>query len=188
MIVLCQYYSTFIYFWQLFTLYFGTNILIQCPVPSASSCLLHVYVLQNIHIKWNPNGIKTDGAYFWNIWKNPEEKSTRDGARGGHETGAHAHSRWARPQPPGPLVRRLIPFFGRKKANFWKNIWVKVSIQSELRISRYKRNGEGAESGNAETERDKEIDLISEGLPPPSKPWEPRTRGETLLPYREKVK
>ena len=57
------------------------------------------------------------------------------------------------PHHPGPLVRRLMPFFGRKKANFWKKIWAKVSIQLELRISGYKRNGEGVESENAETER-----------------------------------
>ena len=70
------------------------------------------------------------------------------------------------PHPPGPLVRRLMPFFGRKKANFWKKIWVKVSIQSELRISGYKRNGEGAEFGNAEIERNRETDPNSEGLSP----------------------
>ena len=44
-------------------------------------------VSQKPHIKRIPNGIKTDGAYFWNIWKILEEKSTRDGARGGHEAG-----------------------------------------------------------------------------------------------------
>ena len=46
-----------------------------------------------------------------------------------------------------------MPFFGRKIANFEKKIWAKVSIQSELRISRYKRNGARAEFQNAETER-----------------------------------
>ena len=56
--------------------------------------------------------------------------------------------------------------FCRKKANFTRKIWAKDSPQSELRISGYKRNGEGAESGNAETERDREIDPISEGLSP----------------------
>jgi len=70
------------------------------------------------------------------------------------------------PHPLGPLVRWLMPFFGRKKANFCKNIWAKVSIQSELWISGYKRNGARAESANAETERDREIDPISEGLSP----------------------
>ena len=53
-----------------------------------------------------------------------------------------------------------MPFFGRKKANFWKMIWAKVSIQSELWISRYKGNGEGRER------RNREIDPISEGLSP----------------------
>ena len=70
------------------------------------------------------------------------------------------------PDPRGPPVRRLMPFFGHKKANFWKKIWAKVSIQSELRISIYIRNGERAEYQNAETKRDREIDPISEGLPP----------------------
>ena len=70
------------------------------------------------------------------------------------------------PDPRGPPVRRLMPFFGRKKANFWKKIWAKVSIQSELRISIYTRNGERAADENAETERDIETDPISEGLSP----------------------
>ena len=59
-----------------------------------------------------------------------------------------------------------MPFFGHKKTNFWKKIWAKVSIQSELRISIYTRNGERAADENAETERDREIDPISEGLSP----------------------
>ena len=68
--------------------------------------------------------------------------------------------------PHGPLVGRLMPFFGRKKANFWKKTWAKVSIQSELRISIYTRNGERAADENAETERGRETDPISEGLSP----------------------
>ena len=70
------------------------------------------------------------------------------------------------PYPRGPLVRRLTPFFGRKKANFRRKIWAKVSIQSELRISGYIRNGERAEPENAETKRDREIDPMPEGLSP----------------------
>ena len=70
------------------------------------------------------------------------------------------------PEPRGPPVRRFLLFFGRKKANFWRKIWAKVSIQSELRISIYIRNGERAEDKNAETDRDKETDPISEGLSP----------------------
>ena len=85
-----------------------------------------------------------DGAYFWNIWEIWEEESTGDGARGGHEAGGVPAHTGRAPDPRGPPVRRLLLFFGRKKANFRKNITAKVSIQSELRISTYTRNGERA--------------------------------------------
>ena len=55
--------------------------------------------------------------------------------------------------PRGHPVRRLTLFFWCKIANFMRNIWAKDSPQSELRISRYKGNGEGAETEKAETER-----------------------------------
>ena len=42
----------------------------------------------------------------------------------------------------------------------------KISVQSELRISIYIRNGERAAEQNAETERNRETDPISEGLSP----------------------
>ena len=32
-----------------------------------------LYVSQKPNIKQNPNGIKTDGELFWNIWDFPEE-------------------------------------------------------------------------------------------------------------------
>ena len=70
------------------------------------------------------------------------------------------------PDPRGHLVRRLTLFFCRKKANFRIKIWAKVSTQSELQISKNIRNGEREESGNAEIERDRETDPISEGLSP----------------------
>ena len=54
------------------------------------------YVSQKLNIKRNPNGIKTDGELFWNIWDFPEEESTRNSVRGGHETGGRAHPPWAR--------------------------------------------------------------------------------------------
>ena len=52
------------------------------------------YVSQKTHIKQSPNGIKTDGEYFWNICDIWEEESTRDGARGAHETGARPRPSW----------------------------------------------------------------------------------------------
>ena len=56
-------------------------------MPSASSCLLHVFS-QKIHIKQSPNGIKTHGDYFWNIYEFWEEESTRDDAQGAHKAGS----------------------------------------------------------------------------------------------------
>ena len=100
------------------------------------------YVSQNIHIQRSPNGIKTDGAYFWNIWK-IWEKDQR-------ETVPEVATRQGRaPDPRGPPVRRLLLYFGRKKANFRRKIWAKVSIQSELWISIYIRNGETEREQNA---------------------------------------
>ena len=130
---------------------FGTNILIQCPVPVPVCCMFFVSPKPNI--KRSPNGIKTDGELFWNICDFWEVKSTRDGARGGQEIGARPKEAGVPWTLLGPPVRRLTLFFWRKKANFTRKIWAKDSPQSELRISRYKRNGEGVESENAETER-----------------------------------
>ena len=122
-------------------------------MPSASSCLLHVFVSQKPNIKRSPNGIKTDEELFWNIYDFWEVKSTRDGARGGHEAGRCAPGGRRALNPRGHPVRRLTLFFCCKKTNCMRKIWAKDSPQSELRISGYKRNGARAESGNAETER-----------------------------------
>ena len=72
---------------------FRTNILIQCPVPVPVCCMF--YIAQKPNNKRNPNGIKTDGELFWNIWDFPEEESTRNGVRGGQEIGARPPP-WAR--------------------------------------------------------------------------------------------
>jgi len=133
-----------------FYIIFWTNILIQCPVSVPVCCMF--YVLQKTDIKRNPNGIKMDGELFWNICDFWEVESMQNSVWGGHEAGG---------RPPlgcalgsrGPPIRRLRLYFCRNKANFMRKIWAKDSPQSELRISRYKGNGEGAESGNAETDR-----------------------------------
>ena len=130
---------------------FGTNILIQCPVPVPVCCMFNVS--QKTHIKRIPNGIKTYGELFWNIYDFQEVKSPRDGARGGQEIGGAPQGGRRALDSPGPPVRRLTLFFCRKKANFWRTIWAKVSIQSELWISRYKGNGARTEFQNKETER-----------------------------------
>ena len=64
------------------------------------------------------------------------------------------------------LVRQLELYFGRKEAYIRKKNRVKISAQSELRISRNIRNGFRLDLGSAETEENREGDPISEGLPP----------------------
>ena len=78
-------------------------------------------------------------------------------------------------------------FFGCKKTNFWKKILAKVSIQSELRISGYKKKVKGQNLERRNRERQRDISNLGGALAPPM-PWRPRTRGETLLPSREEVK
>ena len=91
--------------------------------------------------------------------KNPRETVPEGGTR----QGGAPHPPGRTPDSRGHPVRRLVPFFRRKKANIRIKI---VSSQSELRISGNIRNGERVESENAETERDRETDPISEGLSP----------------------
>ena len=74
-----------------FYIIFGTNILIQCPVPVPVYCMF--FVSQKPNIKRSPNGIKTDKDFFWNIYDFWEVKSTRNSVRGGHETGGHVPGR-----------------------------------------------------------------------------------------------
>ena len=134
-----------------FCIIFGTNILIQCPVPVPVCCMF--FVSQKPNIKRSPNGIKTDGELFWNIWDFPEKELTRNGARGGHEIGGAPPTPGRALGSHGPPVRRLTLFFWHKKANLTRKIWAKDSPQSELRISRYKGNGARAEFQNVEREK-----------------------------------
>ena len=61
----------------------------------------------------------------------------------------------ARLPPSWPPVRRLLLFFGRKKANFREKISAKVSIQSELRISIYIYIYETVKGQKTETQKQK---------------------------------
>ena len=109
-------YNFYIHLATFYTI-FGTNILIQCPVPIPICCMF--FVSQKIHIKRSPNGIKTNGDFFWNISDFWEKESTRDDARGAHKVGGCA------PGPFGHSVRRLVPFFHHKKANIRIKIMLK---------------------------------------------------------------
>lgn len=129
-------------------------------MPSASSYLLHVLSFAETPYqtksKRDKNGRRIFLEYLGNMGRRINARRCPRGARG----------RGRASDPCGPPVRRLLLFFGHKKANFRRKIWAKVSIQSELRISIYIRNGERAEYQNAETERDRETCPISEGLSP----------------------
>ena len=124
---------------------FGTNILIQCPVPVPVFCMF--FVSQKIHIKRSPNGIKTDGDFFWNICDFREEESTRYDARGGPQ------GRGRTLDPRGHPVRRLVPSSAARNPISGYKL---ISTQLELRISWNIRNGERPESKTQkprETER-----------------------------------
>ena len=90
-------------------------------------------------------------------------ESTRDDARGAHEGEGRPQGVRRALGPWGHPVRRLVPFFRRKKANIRIKNRVQISAQSELRISGNIRNGEREESGR---QKQRETDPILEGLSP----------------------
>ena len=112
----------------------------------------------------------------------------RDNARGAHEGEGRAPGGQARPGPSWPLRKAVGALPLRQESQYPDKNRVQISAQSELRISGNLRNGERAESGSAETERDKETDPISEGPSPLPCHGSHGPEGETLLPSREKVK
>ena len=83
-----------------------------------------------------------DGEYFWNICDFGKKNQCETEPEGATRQGGAPQEGGRAPDPRGHPVRRLMLFFGRKKANFQRKIWAKDSPQSELRISGYKRNGE----------------------------------------------
>ena len=89
-------------------------------------------------------------AIFMIVRKKDQRETVPEGAT--KQDGASQGGKRA-PDPRGLPVGRLLLFFGRNKANFQRKIWAKVSIQSELRISIYIRNGERAEGARRNRER-----------------------------------
>ena len=65
-------------------------------MPSASFCLLHVFVLQKIHIKRSPNAIKFHGELFCNICDFWELESPQTEAHTAHLAHLHYPPRTAR--------------------------------------------------------------------------------------------
>ena len=132
-------YNFHIFLATFYTIYW-TNLLIQCPVPVPVCCMF--YVSQKPNIKRSPNEIKTDGELFWNICDFWDVKSMQTGAHNSQDTPGCTQVSCAL------LVRRLKIYFGRKEAYIQKK-HVKISTQSELRISGYLRNDFRPDLGNA---------------------------------------
>ena len=119
--------------------------------------------------------------YFW------EEESTRYDARGGHEAGGAPQGVRRALDPRGHPVRRLEPFFRCKKANFWIEIVSKIQPNRSYGSPVIKETVKGQNPERRNRERQRNRSNLGGALAPPM-PWRPWTRGETLLPSREKVK
>ena len=93
-------------------------------------------------------------------------ESTRDDARGAHEGEGRAPRGQVCPGPSWPHRKVVAALLSPQESQYPDRNHVQISSQSKLRISGNIRNGESAESGNAETERDRETNPISERLSP----------------------
>ena len=88
-------------------------------MPSASSCLLHVFGFAEYpyqkESKRDKNGRKIILEYLGFLESKINARRCPRGPRG----------RGRAPDPRGPPVRRLMPFFRRMKANIWIEIVLK---------------------------------------------------------------
>ena len=123
-------------------------------MPSASSCLLHVFGFAEYPYQTESKRDKNGRRYFLEYLENSERKI--HARRCPRWSSGRGHA----PYPREPPVRRLTLFFCRKKANFRGEITAKVSGQSELRISIYTRNGERA-AGRTQKQRETERQIQS---------------------------
>ena len=111
------------------------------------------FVSQKIHIRRSPNGIKTYREYFLNICDFWELESPQTEAHTAHKTPGRARGPWRVVVGCALLERRLELYFGRKEAYIQKKNRVKISAQSELRISGNIRNGFRPDLRNAKQKR-----------------------------------
>ena len=111
------------------------------------------FVSQKIHIKRSPNAIKFYGELFWNICDFWELESPQTEAHTDHKTPGCARGPWHAVAGCAHLVRRLDIYFRNNEAYIWKKNCVKISAQSELRISRNIRNGFRPDQGNTNQKR-----------------------------------
>ena len=112
-------------------------------MPGPVGCMF--FVSQKRNIKRSPNGIKMDGDFFGiyvifgkkNQRDTMPEGATRQGARPGGQ---------ARPGPSWPPRKAVGALLSPQESQYPDRNRVKISAQSELRITGNIRNGERPES------------------------------------------
>ena len=100
---------------------FGTNIMIQCSVPVPVCCMFFCFAETpyQMESKRNKTGRRFFCRIFMIFWKKNQCETVPEVATTvAHATTPGGHT----PHPHAPLVRWLMLYFGRKKANFWENI------------------------------------------------------------------
>ena len=121
-------------------------------MPSASSCLLHVFGFAEYPYQTESKRDKNGRSLFLENMENYGRKINANQCPRWSQGRGRACPPGRAPYPREPTVRRLMLCFCHKKANIRKKITTKVSGQSELRISIYTRNGETEPEQNAKTE------------------------------------
>ena len=106
-----------------FYIIFGTNLLIQCPVPVPIFCMF--FDSQKIHIKRSPNAIKFYEELFWNICEFWEVESTQTEAHSDHKTPGRTRQPRRVVVGCALLVRWLELYFRHKEAYIQKKIMLK---------------------------------------------------------------
>ena len=156
-------------------------------MPSASSYLLHVSGFAKYPYQTESKRDKNGRRYFLEYLENFRRK-------------IHARQcpRWPRgrgrawplgraPYPREPPVKWLTLFFCRKKANFRKKSRRRFQANRSYGSPYIHETVRQSQGQRRNRERQRDRSNLGGALAPPT-PWEPRTRGETLLPSREEVK
>ena len=116
-------------------------------MPSASSCLLHVFCFAEYPYQTKSKRNKNLRGFFWNIYDFWEEESTRGDARSAHKPCRRGQGVGPRQARLWPLLKAVGALLSPQERKYPEENRVKISAQSELRISRNLRNGESQNLG-----------------------------------------
>ena len=127
-------------------------------MPTASSCLLHVLCFTETQYQTESKRDKKWMENYFGIFvifgrKNQRETVPEVATRVAHATTPGGHA----PHPRGPLVRRLLLFFGRKKANIWKKSWRRFQSNRSYGSPVIKEMVKGQNLGGRNRERQRQI-------------------------------